>query len=224
MQFKVDDKNISIYCESDKDKLPLVVLNSFDENAQEVIKHCKQLNVDDFILVCVSNINWNDDMSPWYMDPLFKNEKPYMGKADDYLELLVNMIIPEVNKHIDKEIEYYAIAGYSLAGLFALYSAYKTDMFKTIMSASGSLWYPGFLDFVYNNKISSNVDKIYFSLGDKEANTRNELMSKVMDNTLLIKKYLGINLDTCFEENEGNHFKDPELRIAKGISNIIIKN
>ena len=221
MEFKVDDKKISIYCDSDKDNLPLVVLNSFDENAQEILRHCKELNTEDFILLSVSNVNWNDDMSPWYMEPLFRNDKPYLGKADDYLELLLNRIIPEAKAHINKEISFYTIAGYSLAGLFALYSAYKTDLFKRVMSASGSLWYPDFLDFVYNNSISSNIDRIYFSLGDREANTKNEVMSKVKDNTLLIKKYLGINIDTCFEENEGNHFKDPELRIAKGIKSIL---
>lgn len=210
---------------TNKTKLPVVIVNSFQNESKELIKNCLDLKCEDFILAEIYDINWNDQMSPWYMDPLYKNDMPYLGKADEYLKQLVNNTIPEIkeyiNTHFNISIDYYVIAGYSLAGLFALYSAYNTDVFKRVVSASGSLWYPNFLEYVYNNTISDNVDKVYLSLGNLESNTKHELMRKVKDNTLKIQDYLSNNLNVYYEENEGNHFKEPLLRMAKGIKYIL---
>ena len=95
-------------------------------------------------------------------------------------------------------------------------------MFKRIASASGSFWYPNFIEFVKENKISSNIEKIYFSSGDKESKTRNEIMKTVEDNTKeLVKIYKSYGIKTIYEENQGNHFKDGSLRMAKGIKWIL---
>ena len=225
MDLQIEDKHITIICDSDKDELPAVIVNSFQNEAEELYAECVKAGVNDFILISVSNINWNDDMSPWYMDPLFKREDPYLGKADEYLDLLVNRIVPETERYISdtlhKKIAYYAIAGYSLAGLFALYAAYRTDLFRRVMSASGSMWYPGFLEYVEEHEIAKNVDRIYFSLGNRESDTKHELMCKVEDHTVRICEHLSRSADAFYEENEGNHFKDPLSRMAKGIRYIL---
>ena len=165
-------------------------------------------------------------MSPWFVPKLNKNDVDCLGKADEYLELLLNKIIPSIEKYIKNNlkisIQYYGIAGYSLAGLFAVYSGYKTDMFSKIASASGSFWFPNFVKFVQENNISINVDKIYFSLGNKESKVRNQVLSKVEENTIELKKiYHSKKIQTIYEENEGNHFTDATLRMAKGIKWII---
>ena len=110
---------------------------------------------------------------------------------------------------------------YSLGGLFALYSGYKTDIFKRIASASGSMWYPNFEKYVKENKISKNIDKIYFSLGNKEKNSKIEILKTVEDKTKEIYDYLSNNINTIYEENQGNHFQDGILRMAKGIKWIL---
>ena len=84
-------------------------------------------------------------------------------------------------------------------------------------SASGSLWFPGFSDHLIQNGIFENIDRVYLSLGDREALTRHELMSQVKTETLKIYEYLKDRVDCIFEENEGNHFKDEDLRVCKGI-------
>ena len=46
---------------------------------------------------------------------------------------------------------------------------------------SGSLWFYDFMEYCKRNDYRKLPDKIYFSLGDKEANTRNPILKTVED-------------------------------------------
>ena len=46
---------------------------------------------------------------------------------------------------------------------------------------SGSLWFHDFMEYCKRNDCRKLPDKIYFSLGDKEANTRNPILKTVED-------------------------------------------
>lgn len=226
MNFEIDNKSIEIfYHGTDNKKLPVILLNCYGNEGSEIWKECINLKTKEFILVVISNLNWNDDMTPWKCPPLYKGDSECKGYANNYLRMIEDKIIPKVEEYIKntlhKEIDYYGVAGYSLGGLFAVYSAYKTDIFKRVASASGSMWYPNFAEFVKENEISRNIDKIYFSLGDKEKNSKNELLRTVEDKTKEIQEYLGKNIDSLYEENQGNHFQDGALRMAKGIKWIL---
>ena len=84
------------------------------------------------------------------------------------------------------------------------------------------MWYPDFAEYVKKNEISKNIDKIYFSLGNKEKNSKIEILKTVEDKTKEIYYYLSKNINTIYEENEGNHFQDDILRMAKGIKCILL--
>ena len=222
---KVENKNITIYYDKiyTENKLPIIILNTFEEDGQEIWNKTKELTHKEYVLVSISNIDWNREMSPWYMDKLFKGEENYAGKADEYIEILAEKIIPDISKEIGnlvhKDISEYIIAGYSLAGLFAIYSLYKTNMFSSAISCSGSLWYPNFIEYIKENELKIHPNKIYFSLGNRESKTKNELMSKVEEKTKIAERFYNKgNIETVYEENEGNHFQDVDLRIAKGIA------
>ena len=137
------DKKIKLYNSND-DKAPLIILNTVMDEGESVFNQIKHLTQKDFNFCAIGNLDWNSDMSPWEIAPISKNDVPCKGKADEYLEQLVSKIIPEVRK----DPEYIALCGYSLAGLFAIYSLYRTDIFSRIASASGSFWYPNFCKFV----------------------------------------------------------------------------
>lgn len=225
-EFKIEDKIVDIfYEETIVKKLPVIIINTFSNEGIEIWKKCKELNTKNFILIAISKINWNNDMTPWECPPLFKDDNEYLGYADKYLVFLENEVITKIQEYITnilhKEIKYIGIAGYSLGGLFALYSGYKTNIFKRIVCASGSLWYPNFVEYINENRISKNIDTIYFSLGNKESNSKTQILQKVKCNTMLIYENLSKNINTIFEENEGNHFKDTSLRMAKGIKWIL---
>ncbi|MBP3255592.1 MAG: alpha/beta hydrolase [Clostridia bacterium] len=224
----LENKTITIFYNENnkKEKIPVIILNTFDEDGEDIWNKVKTITDKEYVLVTISNINWNKEMSPWYMDKLFKSEDNYEGKADEYIELLSKRIIPKVEKilkqDLEKDIDNYIIAGYSLAGLFAIYSLYKTNIFTSVISCSGSLWYPNFIEYVENNELKTKPDKIYFSLGNRECKTKNELMSKVEEKTKYLEQYYNNkNIKTIYEENEGNHFQDVTNRIAKGIKWIL---
>jgi hypothetical protein len=80
------------------------------------------------------------------------------------------------------------------------------------------MWFPGFLEYAKDNELKATLDKVYFSLGDKEAKTRNQVLQTVEVHTKEVADLLdGLGIETIFELNEGNHFKDADLRLAKGI-------
>lgn len=225
-EFKINNKIVSIYISASSNReLPIIILNSYSSENTEILKNLQKLNCQDFILAIISNLNWNDDMTPWETPNLNKKEPNFKGQADSYLNELINTIIPQVTAHLDNlniKIKEYIIAGYSLAGLFAIYCAYKTDIFSKIVSVSGSLWYPKFINFVKESSISKNITKIYLSLGNQESKTKNEILKTTQKNTkTLAKIYNNKNINTIYEENEGNHFQDAPLRIAKGIKWIL---
>ncbi len=225
MELFIEDMRIQIFgSDSEKDELPFIVMNCDRNEADHLYDRVRELTDIDFILIAVDVRNWNDDLSPWPSDPVFKATDPFAGKADDYLCLLLEKIMPEVQRTLEaegKKASWHALGGYSLAGLFALYCAYRCELFSKIISASGSLWYPGFLEFTKREKISETVDAIYLSLGDREKMTKNPLMAKVEENTGRIADDLAGTINVFFEMNEGNHFRDPELRTAKGIAWIL---
>ncbi len=223
---KIDQKNIEIfYNENDCSTVPVIILNTFNNEGNEVWQECQKQKIKDFILVAISEIDWNDDMTPWECPPLYKGDSYCHGYADKHLKLIEEEITPTVQKYINdklqKKIAYFGIAGYSLGGLFAVYSGYKTNIFKRIISASGSMWYPNFSEYVISNKINKNIDKIYFSLGNKEKESKIKLLQTVEDKTKEIQNHLGQNITSVYEENEGNHFQDTTLRVVKGIKWIL---
>lgn len=218
MKFNICNKIINIYINGNSNKLPVIVINSYTENGLDIIYECNKIKCKEFILVSISNLDWNSELTPW------KNDM-FLGNADNYIKELDSIIIPKIEEVIidkfDKEILYYSLIGYSLAGLFSIYSLFKTNRFKRIASISGSLWYPNIKEYIINNSISNNVDRIYLSLGDKEALTKNILMSKVEENTKNIYEYFNKNVNSIYELNSGNHFKDENKRIAKAIKKIL---
>ncbi len=178
------------------------------ENAEEL----EQL-IDDVSLVSVTGFDWDGDLSPWYADRVFRKGRDFAGNADGFIGVLVNEIIPELKEKYGARK--FLLAGYSLAGLFALYAGAKTEAFTGIVSASGSLWFPGFTDWLETHPVHAQA--VYLSLGDKEPVTRNPLMASVGTCTEKVRDTIGEYADVTFEWNEGNHFNDENGRLAKGI-------
>ena len=114
---------------------------------------------------------------------------------------------------VDSSKSYY-LGGYSLAGLFALWAAYRTDRFKGVAAASPSVWFPGFSEYMKEHEIRTN--SVYLSLGDKEAKTRNPVLAAVADRIQeAYDRLRSHDVRGTLEWNPGNHFRDPDIRTAK---------
>lgn len=222
----VNQKEIHIFNENIRNTkdVPILIHHSFCDTGEELWEECQRLNCSNFILVNISGIHWNDEMTPWECAPLYKGDKGYQGKADEYILELTETILPQIEQVLKYKPLYYGIAGYSLGGLFSLYSMYQTNQFARIVSASGSLWYPNFLDFIKDNTPLSKPEKVYLSLGDKEKNAKNDILKSVQDDTEEVFEFYKFKgIDVVYELNPGGHFKDCNLRTAKGIQWILSK-
>ncbi|SNU08134.1 hypothetical protein SAMN06297422_11571 [Lachnospiraceae bacterium] len=173
---------------------------------------------EDFCLVAIKVDDWNDSLSPWKA-PAAYGDGEFGGGAEETLKELIDIINAEVLQGRDiSEVNLY-IGGYSLSGLFALWSVYQTDIFKGAAAVSASVWFPGFYDYISNNTIHAR--SVYLSLGKKEEKTRNTLMASVGNVMRDIYSLISQEIDAIMEWNDGNHFKEPDLRMAKGFSWLI---
>lgn len=215
--FEIGGKTVSVF-PSAEPNAPIIYLNTFSNEGQEVWEAIHTRDCPPFTLVAVSNLDWNHDMVPWDSPPAFKNAEPCTGGADDYLRLLTEKIIPTAEKELSAPPQWRGITGYSLAGLFALYAIYQTDMFSRVGSMSGSLWFPEIKEYVVSHEPKRRPDCIYFSLGDKECKTRNPMLKNVRQNTEEIYTFYKANgIETLCQLNPGNHYNHAAERTAAGI-------
>lgn len=205
-----------------------ILIQPVDENDISVldneVKHIEENTDRNFSLVAFKIEDWNSELTPWEM-PLLRGKGNFGDGATRTLEFIKNELIPALSEYTNtenKEIKY-ILGGYSLAGLFSLWSGYQTDIFEGIAAVSPSVWYKKWIEYVEAEKPLS--EKIYLSLGDTEEKTKHQILSKIGDNIRKqheILENLG-NVKTVLEWNEGNHFKNPDIRIAKGFLWVINK-
>ncbi len=183
-----------------------------DTEAVEILKKADE----EIVFANFGVENWNDELSPWSADAVFKNQ-PFLGKAENTLDFVTDIFIPELIERysLPSDIKI-VIGGYSLAGLFSLWAAYRTDIFHAVAAVSPSVWFPGWVEFAAEKHILA--DKVYLSLGNREEKTNNKTMARVGDNIRLQKELLDRQeIKNVLEWNEGNHFKNVEKRVAKGL-------
>lgn len=215
--FAINGKTISIF-PSFEAEAPIIYLHTFSDEGKTVYEAAQTAGCSPFTLVAISDLAWNHDMAPWDSPPAFKNAEPCTGGADDYLLLLTEEIIPTAEKEISGIPRWRGIAGYSLAGLFALYAIYQTGLFSRVGSISSSLWFPCMKEYIFSHEPKHQPDCIYFSLGDKESKTRNPVLRSVRQNTEEIHAfYQSKGIDTVFQLNPGNHYNHAVERTAAGI-------
>lgn len=213
--FTAGGKTVTVFPAAEPDA-PVVYLNTFGEEGQKVFD---ALPADPLLtLVAISGLDWSRDMAPWDSPAVFKNAAPFTGGADDYLQLLTGEILPTAERELPGAPRWRGIAGYSLAGLFAVYALYRTDVFARAASVSGSLWFPGFREYVFAHTPLRRPDCVYFSLGDRESKTRNPVLRTVQENTEAICEfYREQGIRTTFQPNPGGHHDRPVERTAAGV-------
>ena len=160
-----------------------------------------------FTLVAFRIRNWNVELSPWKAPAVFGREDFGEGASNTLCYVLDELVTRFKGNR-------YCLGGYSLAGLFALWSGYQTDVFSSIVGASPSVWFPKWIEYADRHKMKAN--RVYLSLGDKEPKARNPIMARVGECIERMHKLL--DCEKMVEWNEGNHFKDNAIRTAKGLA------
>lgn len=214
-----EQKELNLYLAEDP-KLPLIILNLYESNQDSLFKlyPTQQAN---FNLLTIHNLNWYQDLVPWDSESIFKGDEPFVGKADLYLKLLTALIIPKVLTEHNLKPQYFALGGYSLAGLFATYASFKCDLFTKIASMSGSLWYPNFIEFVKEHHTSENLKEAFFSIGNENVK-RNPFLCHTKEKTFEIAEiFKERGVKTSFIQNEGGHQHQVPLRVKQGLDFLI---
>lgn len=174
--------------------------------------------------------DWNQELSPWPAPPVFGNEG-FGDGAKATLRLIREEVLPALKADgCWKAGMPLLLGGYSLAGLCALWAGYQTDIFTGILAASPSVWFPEWDSYITDHRIKSRY--LYLSLGDKEERTRNRTMARVAERIerqreLAERDFMdigpGAEKRVKLEWNPGNHFRETEIRMAKGFAWLIIQ-
>ena len=173
------------------------------ENEVEIITRSSNRS---FYLLAVKIEDWNTDLSPWTAPAVFGKNGFGCGAEKTLISIL--------ELCTDSRRSYF-IGGYSLAGLFALWAVYRSDVFRGAAAASPSVWFPGFTDFMRRENIRTGA--VYLSLGDREEKVRNRIMAAVGDRIreaydLLLER----EIDCVLEWNEGNHLTSERPGLLPG--------
>ena len=169
-----------------------------------------------FVMAAFQIFDWDLDLTPWHDDAI--NRKPEVGtKTGETLRYVTESLLPALEAGYGKLPV--ILGGYSLGGLFALWSSMQTDRFAAIAAASPSLWIRGWMDFAKGNPVKAS--KVYLSLGDKEEHVKNHAIKRVGDCVRaeyeLLKAQLG-NENCTLEWNQGGHFQDGDIRLASAFT------
>ena len=221
LNFKIEEKECILYTNENK-KIECILIQPVDEHDMQLldneVKYISENTNKTFSLAAFKINDWNSELTPWEM-PLLRGKGNFGNEAGKTLEFIKEKLIPSLAEFIniqDKNVKY-ILGGYSLAGLFSLWSGYQEDIFAGIAGVSPSVWYKDWMKFVKNNEILAK--NVYLSLGNLEEKTKHQILSKIGDN---IREYIEIlenseNVKNCILDwNEGNHFRDSDIRMGKG--------
>lgn len=176
-------------------------------------------------IAVIEAVDWNNDLTPWQAEGVFKKAKPFGGEAAAFLERLTHEIVPETERDLGIEDAERTLLGVSLSGLFAVWSAFNTDAFTNIISLSGSLWYDGFVEWMKEQTPSSQLKKICMLLGEKEKNAKEKRMATVEERSLAAADILKTKSQAAvtFELVEGTHFSPILPRMERAMMTLEVQ-
>lgn len=221
MNFKetvIKDRKCLIRMDQDADTILIQPVD--DHDTEELEKECEAVSEASipYTLVTFPVKDWNRELSPWPAEAVFKGAV-FAGGAEETLQFIKEDLLPYLSEEFPEENRrHLIIGGYSLAGLFALWTVYETDLFEAVTAASPSVWFAGWDDYISSHPLKA--EHVYLSLGTKEEKTRNPVMASVGDRIRMQYDILNKaeNCSCILEWNPGNHFRDSGMRTGKGFA------
>ncbi len=161
--------------------------------------------------------DWERDLSPWEAPKAFKKGRDFSGRAAEFLPRALDAL-KKAEEGLSEAPSHRVIAGYSLAGLFALWTLHMTPLFDCAACASPSLWFPGWLDFMRSHPLLPSAPRVALSLGDREEKSRNPVLAAVGDSVRGAREMLLSRGVPCsLRMDSGGHFEDAADRTVRTV-------
>ncbi|MDO4356849.1 MAG: alpha/beta hydrolase-fold protein [Clostridia bacterium] len=160
--------------------------------------------------------DWDGQLTPWPGPPVL-GASDFSGGADGFLaELLA--LVPEVLKQ--SGCGRACVAGYSLAGLFALYAATRSSPFEGVAAMSPSVWYDGFVEYLEAHPPLNAGTRFYLSLGKSEEKARSRVLRTVGERLRRTREILSTaqEREVPLVMHDGGHYTRVPERIAAGVA------
>lgn len=110
-------------------------MNNCSETVEKVLALCNDAKCN-YIVYEVKD--WNADFSPWEFT--LNKKMSFLGSGYQTLDWLINDCVPHCETRYNLTGNR-LLCGYSLAGLFSLWTFYESQAFDGVISCSGSLWF-----------------------------------------------------------------------------------
>ena len=221
MRLDIGGREIRLYTRAGAEAGGPLLLLRGDRGAEQVWEAACRLTKKPFSLAALRVEDWENELSPWPAESPFRGGRAFGGGADETLRDLEDAL-PALREALGAPEAPCFPAGYSLAGLFAVYALYRSKAYAGAVSCSGSLWYPGFSEFAAARAPLRLPCRAELSLGDREARSRNPLLRQVESCTRELQRQLLLRGADCrFTPEPGGHFQDAELRLARGIARLL---
>lgn len=175
-----------------------------------------------FLLIFWETPDWDGALSPW---KAVCGERTFAGNGKESLSFLTDALLPFVEKQYGLMPcpPRTFLAGYSLGGWFSLWAALESGRFGGAASCSGSLWFPGALDYLKAAEPPEGF-AVYLSLGKKEPQSGPPLMRTVgaatKEAALILSAHPHVRRCRFVWEN-GTHFTEPNQRIIRALSDLL---
>ena len=148
---------------------PLILCN--DGNLQHLLTFKEKA-----ILVGLLPENRLTDYTPWQAKAIRPGAENFGGQADEYHNELFNSVLPELQSRYSIDTNNIIYGGYSLGGLAAVYSLYRTNIPSAVFSICGSFWYPEFVNFCKENPVINQNACVYLCNGKTEGSHHHNIL------------------------------------------------
>ena len=170
-------------------------------------------------IVSVPVRNWNDALTPWPAPGLYREESDFGGHAQETLTELLDDVLPSIEQRAGLSPTRRAICGYSLGGLFALYSLTHSDSFAACACLSGSVWFEGWVEHLRELSLDITGHLAYLSIGTKERKAPRPILKTVqdrMEQCASILRERGCSVE--YRTGPGNHMQHIPERFGAGLN------
>ena len=215
---EIGGRECLLYNESEEPKVLLIQTLGAQERGSidSEVAMISEASGTSFVMAAFAIGDWEVELTPWH-DPAVSKRQAVGEHAGETLRYVTDTLIPYLHQEYG-EIPI-VLGGYSLGGLFSLWSGSESDCFAAIAAMSPSVWIAGWQDYASQHLVKSPY--VYLSLGDREEHCRDKAIAQVGNNIRWehehLKQALGED-NTTLEWNAGNHFVDGARRTAKGFA------